>query len=56
MNISNLLNQFLGAVDTSQEGQKGQSEGLTNKLSDMANAIPDGLAGGATDGRISLYL
>ena len=56
MNINNLLNQFLGAVDTSQEGQKGQSEGLTNKHSGMANAIPGGLAGGAAAGGITALL
>ncbi len=56
MNIDNLFNQLLDTADTSKEGQKGKPEGLTKKLFDMANAIPDGLAGGATDGRISLYL
>ncbi len=56
MNINNLLNQFLGAADSSQEGQKGQPEGLVSKVSNMANGMPGGLAGGAAAGGITALL
>lgn len=56
MNLHNLLNQFLGASDTSQEDRKGQPEGFSNKVSELANGIPGGLAGGAAAGGIMALL
>ena len=56
MSLNNLLNQFLGASDTSQEDQKGQLEGLSNKVSNLANGIPGGLAGGAAAGGLMALL
>ena len=56
MNLNNLLNQFLGATDASQEDQKGQPEGFSNKVSNLANGIPGGLAGGAAAGGIMALL
>lgn len=56
MNLNNLLNQLLGATDASQEDQKEQPEGFSNKVSSLANGIPGGLAGGAAAGGIMALL
>ena len=40
MNLNNLLNQFLGATDTSQEDQKEQPEGFSNKVSNWPMVYP----------------
>jgi len=43
MNLHNLSNQFLAASDTSREDRKGQPGRFSNKVSNLANAIPGGL-------------
>ncbi|TNF35507.1 MAG: tellurite resistance TerB family protein [Gammaproteobacteria bacterium] len=55
MNIQNLLNQFMGAVNTAPD-MNTTAPGFTGRLSKLTGSLPGGLVGGAAAGGIMALL
>lgn len=58
MSLNNILNQFMGSAETPsvQAQNQGYSGGIGQTVSNMANHIPGGLAGGAAAGGVMALL